>query len=161
MHGIPDCSAYTPLHGKTDFRSRGRAIQEALRTQGVYLVRQVGKTEAEAAEAVGVSRQVVNRWLKRHAEGGEEALLDGRRVSPRKGKMIAASNARAMRLRPTQEPAWAAGHYSGNRSPLRGAAERAPTKARGIAAWEAPSKRKTVRRRPYLIIKGKKNSLFL
>jgi len=38
------------------FRSRGRATREALRTQAVYLVRQVGKTQAEAAEAVGVSR---------------------------------------------------------------------------------------------------------
>ncbi len=53
-----------------------------MRTQAVYLVRQVGKTQAEAAEAVGVSCQVVNRWLQRHAEGGEEALLDARRVSP-------------------------------------------------------------------------------
>ena len=69
---------------KIDFRSRGRAAQEALRTQAVYLVRRVGKTQAEAAEAaeaVGVSRQVVNRWLKRHAQGGEEALLDGRKRS--------------------------------------------------------------------------------
>ena len=71
---------------KIDFRSRGRAAQEALRTQAVYLVRRVGKTQAEAAEAVGVSRQVVNRWLRRHAQGGDEALLDGRRVSPRKGR---------------------------------------------------------------------------
>ena len=69
-----------------DFRSRGRAAQEALRTQAVYPVRRVGKTQAEAAEAVGVSRQVVNRCLKRHAEGVEDALLDGRRVSPRKGR---------------------------------------------------------------------------
>ena len=83
---------------KIDFRSRGRATQEALRRQAVYLVRQVGKTQAAAAEAVGVSRQVVNRWLKRHAEGGEEALLDGRRVSPRKGKgLLTASEAKRVR----------------------------------------------------------------
>jgi transposase len=52
----------------------------------VYLVRIAGKTQAEAGEAVGVSRQTVNQWLKRHAKAGEPALLDGRRVSPRKGK---------------------------------------------------------------------------
>jgi len=69
-----------------DFRGLGRDAQEALRARGVYLVRTAGKTQAEAAEAVGVSRQTVNQWLKRHAKAGEPALLDGRRVSPRKGK---------------------------------------------------------------------------
>jgi transposase len=52
----------------------------------VYLVRIAGKTQTEAGEAIGVSRQTVNQWLKRHAKAGEPALLDGRRVSPRKGK---------------------------------------------------------------------------
>jgi transposase len=69
-----------------DFRGIGRDAQEALRARGVYLVRIAGKTQAEAGEAVGVSRQTVNQWLKRHAKAGEAALLDGRRVSPRKGK---------------------------------------------------------------------------
>jgi transposase len=69
-----------------DFRGLGRDTQEALRPRCVFLVHTVGKSQAEAALAVGVSRQVVNRWMKRHAKEGEAGLLDGRRVSPRKGK---------------------------------------------------------------------------
>jgi len=71
---------------KRDFRGLGRDPQEALRVRAVYLVRTLGKTQGEAAEAVGVHRQTVNQWMKRHAKAGEAALLDGRRVSPRKGK---------------------------------------------------------------------------
>ncbi len=71
---------------KKDFRGLGRDAQEALRARAVYLVVTVGKTQMEAAQAVGASRQTVNGWLKRHAKAGEPALLDGRRVSPRKGK---------------------------------------------------------------------------
>lgn len=71
---------------KQDFRSIGRDAQEALRARAVYLVETQGKTQAEAGEAVGASRQTVNLWLKRHAKAGEAALQDGRRVSARKGK---------------------------------------------------------------------------
>ena len=39
-----------------------------------------------AAQLVGVHRQTVNGWVKRHRERGGEGLLDGRRVSPRRGK---------------------------------------------------------------------------
>jgi len=69
-----------------DFRGIGRDTQEALRARAVFLVHTVGKSQAEAAEAVGVSRQTVYQWMKRHAKGGEAGLLDGRRVSARKGK---------------------------------------------------------------------------
>jgi transposase len=71
---------------KKDFRGLGRDAQEALRARAVYLVLTLSKSQTEAAEAVGASRQTVNGWLKRHATAGEPALLDGRRVSPRKGK---------------------------------------------------------------------------
>jgi transposase len=51
--------------------------------------------QGEAARAVGVHRQVVNRWLQRHQEAGAEGLLDGRRVSPRRGcGILTASQAR-------------------------------------------------------------------
>jgi transposase len=43
-------------------------------------------TRAEAARAVGVHRQTVNIWHKRYRERGEDGLLDGRRVSPRRGR---------------------------------------------------------------------------
>src|ERR1700735_3447084 len=67
-----------------DFRGLGRDAQEARRSRAVYLVRTLRKTQAEAGEAVGARRQAVIRWLKRYAALGEVALLDGRRVSPRK-----------------------------------------------------------------------------
>ena len=43
-------------------------------------------TQAEAALAVGVHRQTVNIWQQRYREQGEDGLLDGRRVSPRRGQ---------------------------------------------------------------------------
>ena len=58
---------------KKDFRGLGRNAQEALRARAVYLVVTVGKTQMEAAQAVGASRQTVNGWLKRHAKAGEPA----------------------------------------------------------------------------------------
>ena len=69
-----------------DFRSIGRAPQEALRRRAVVLVVEHGSSQAAAARAVGVQRQTVNLWLKRYRERGEAGLLDGRRVSGRKGK---------------------------------------------------------------------------
>src|SRR3954447_2646144 len=69
-----------------DFRGLGRPAQEALRRRALYLVEREGMTQAEAARAVGVHRQTVNIWRKRYRERGEDGLLDGRRVSPRRGK---------------------------------------------------------------------------
>ena len=43
-------------------------------------------TQAEAALVVGVHRQTVNIWQQRYRERGEDGLLDGRRVSPRRGR---------------------------------------------------------------------------
>jgi transposase len=69
-----------------DFRGLGRPAQEELRRRALFLVEHAGMTQAEAARAVGVHRQTVNVWHKRYRERGEEGLLDGRRVSPRRGK---------------------------------------------------------------------------
>jgi transposase len=71
---------------KKDFRSLGRDAMETLRFQAVFPVLELHKTQAEAAEAVGVSRQTVNQWLRNHATEGEKAFLDRRRISARKGK---------------------------------------------------------------------------
>jgi transposase len=68
------------------FRSIGRAAQEELRRRALYLVEQTGMTQAAAAQAVGVQRQTVNIWLQRYREKGEAGVLDGRRVSPRRGQ---------------------------------------------------------------------------
>jgi transposase len=69
-----------------DFRSIGRAAQEALRRRALFLVEQEGLSQGQAAQMVGVHRQTVNIWLKRYRQQGEEGVLDGRRVSPRRGK---------------------------------------------------------------------------
>jgi transposase len=69
-----------------DFRGLGRPAQEALRRRALYLVEREGMTQGRAALAVGVQRQTVNVWQGRYRERGEEGLLDGRRVSPRRGR---------------------------------------------------------------------------
>ena len=81
-----------------DFRSIGRAAQEALRRRAIVLVEQHGMSQAESARAVGVQRQTVNIWLKRYRKLGEAGLLDGRRMSGRKGKgALTAEEARQVR----------------------------------------------------------------
>jgi transposase len=69
-----------------DFRGLGRPAQEALRRRALFLIEREGMTQAEAALAVGVHRQTVNIWQQRYREQGEDGLLDGRRVSPRRGQ---------------------------------------------------------------------------
>src|SRR3954454_10170960 len=69
-----------------DFRSIGRPAQEELRRRAMVLVEQQGLSQGQAARVVGVHRQTVNVWLKRYRERGEEGVLDGRRVSPRRGE---------------------------------------------------------------------------
>src|SRR5918911_2960575 len=86
-----------------DFRGIGRPAQEELRRRALYLVESEGMTQAEAARAVGVHRQTVNVWHKRYRERGEGGVLDGRRVSPRRGKgLLTAEQAGQVR-------AWVAG----------------------------------------------------
>jgi transposase len=69
-----------------DFRSIGRAAQEELRRRALFLVERQDLSQGRAAQLVGVHRQTVNTWVKRYRERGEEGVLDGRRVSPRRGK---------------------------------------------------------------------------
>ena len=69
-----------------DFRSIGRAAQEELRRRALVLIEQQGLSQAQAAEVVGVQRQTVNVWLQRYRAQGADGVLDGRRVSPRRGK---------------------------------------------------------------------------
>ncbi len=71
-----------------DFRSIGRAAQEELRRRALWLIEQQGLRQGQAAQLVGVHRQTVNIWLKRYRAQGEAGVLDGRRVSPRRGKGI-------------------------------------------------------------------------
>jgi transposase len=81
-----------------DFRSIGRAAQEELRRRALFLIEHEGMSQAEAARAVGVQRQAVNIWLKRYRDQGEDGILDGRRVSPRRGKgLLTEAEARQVR----------------------------------------------------------------
>src|SRR5215218_852631 len=69
-----------------DFRGIGRAAQEELRRRALFLIEQQGLSQGQAAQMVGVHRQTVNIWLKHYRQRGEDGVLDGRRVSPRRGK---------------------------------------------------------------------------
>src|SRR3954451_19470589 len=69
-----------------DVRGIGRSAREELRRRALFLIEHEGMTQAQAALAVGVHRQTVNVWHKRYRERGEDGLLDGRRVSPGRGK---------------------------------------------------------------------------
>lgn len=63
-------------------------MQETLGHRALVLVEQQGLSQAEVALAVGVQWQTVNIWVKRFQEQGEEGVLDGRRLSPRRGKGV-------------------------------------------------------------------------
>lgn len=81
-----------------DFRGIGRAAQEALRRRALWLVEHEGLGQGEVARLVGVQRQTVNLWVKRRRERGEDGVLDGRRVSPRRGKgLLTAAQCRQVR----------------------------------------------------------------
>jgi transposase len=80
-----------------DFRKLTLATQAELRRIAVAMVR-AGKTRIEAAEAVGVNRRFVGRWVKTAAQCGEAALAGGRR-GRRPGEQQALSAAQQEGLR--------------------------------------------------------------
>src|SRR5690349_1663366 len=82
---------------KRDFRTLAPATQAELRRVAVAMVR-AGKTRIEAAEAVGVNRRFVGRWVKAAAQCGEAALAGGRR-GRRPGEQKALSAAQEEGLR--------------------------------------------------------------
>ena len=80
-----------------DFRKLAPATQAELRRVAVAMVK-AGKTRIEAAEAVGVNRRFVGRWVKVAAQRGE-AVLAGRRRGRRPGEQKALSAAQEEGLR--------------------------------------------------------------
>ncbi len=80
-----------------DFRKLAPATQAELRRVAVAMVR-AGKTRIEAAEAVGVNRRFVGRWVTAAAQCGEAALAGGRR-GRRPGEQKALSAAQQEGLR--------------------------------------------------------------
>src|SRR5690349_22991814 len=79
-----------------DFRTLSPATQAELRRVAVAMAR-AGKTRIEAAEAVGVNRRFVGRWVRAAAQCGEAALAGGRR-GRRPGEQKALSVAQEDRL---------------------------------------------------------------
>src|SRR3954447_22842851 len=73
-------------HGRTRLSRRRPPGAGGAAAAGLFLVEREGMTQAEAALAVGVRRQTVNVWPRRCRERGEGGVLDGRRVSPRRGE---------------------------------------------------------------------------
>lgn len=71
---------------RRDLRSIGRSAQEELRRRALWLIEHDGMNRGEVARAVGVHRQTVTIWVRRHREAGEDGVLDGRRISPRRCK---------------------------------------------------------------------------
>jgi transposase len=80
-----------------DFRRLTLATQAELGRIAVAMVR-AGKRRIEAAEAVGVNRRFVGRWVKAAAQYGEAALAGGRR-GRRPGEQQALSAAQQEGLR--------------------------------------------------------------
>ena len=67
-----------------------------------------------------MQRQTVNIWLRRYRAQGEDGVLDGRRVSPRRGKGLLtaeeAGKVRALARRQDPGPAQAAVRTCGPRA---------------------------------------------
>jgi transposase len=58
------------------------------RRRALFLIAQRGMSQAQAAPAVGVHRQTVNIRRMRYREQGKDGALDGRRVSPRRDRVL-------------------------------------------------------------------------
>src|ERR687886_488967 len=87
----------TGMITERDFRKLAPATQAELRRVAVAMVR-AGRTRIEAAEAVGVNRRFVGRWVQAADQAGEAALA-GRRRGRRPGEQKALSAAQEEGLR--------------------------------------------------------------
>src|SRR4051795_457907 len=87
----------TGMVTERDFRKLAPATQAELRRVAVAMVR-AGKTRIEAAEAGGVDRRCVGRWVQAAEQAGEAALA-GRRRGRRPGEQKALSAAQQEGLR--------------------------------------------------------------
>src|SRR5690349_2760536 len=86
-HSEP-CRRYGARMEARDIRSIGQAAHEERRRRALFLIERQGRSQGRAAQLVGVHRQTVNTWVKRHREQGEDGVLDRRRVSLRRGKGV-------------------------------------------------------------------------
>lgn len=80
-----------------DFRKLETAVQAELRRRAVLMV-DAGKTRHEAAEAIGVSRRFVGKWVHARDEQGD-AALDGGKRGRRSGEQMVLTAKVAERIR--------------------------------------------------------------
>ena len=73
-------------HGRTGLSWHRSAGTGGAASAGPLADRAAGTEPGRGGAVVGVQRQTVNIWLRRYREQGEDGVLDGRRVSPRRGK---------------------------------------------------------------------------
>ncbi len=71
-----------------DFRKIGKGAQGEVRRRAIVMLRDLKLSQSETARALGVSRQTVNTWAKRHDALGEQGLEDHRRNRHRRGAGI-------------------------------------------------------------------------
>ena len=62
-----------------DARTLDATTQEQLRLRAIHAIEELGMTQQQAADLVGVTRQSVNAWMKAYREGGQSALRSHRR----------------------------------------------------------------------------------
>jgi transposase len=80
-----------------DFRGLDSATQAELRRLAMTMLLD-GKTQQEAADAVGVTRQIVSEWKSRYDEQGDVAL-DGKKRGRRPGEQKALDTKQETRIR--------------------------------------------------------------
>jgi transposase len=81
---------------KPDARSLSSEAQEDLRRR-VFAAVQQGMSQSQAARVFGVSRQIVNTWVRRVEQGGAGALKAGQRGRPREPRLAAHQAATTVR----------------------------------------------------------------
>jgi transposase len=85
------------MAAERDFRGLDAATQAELRRRAVAMVH-AGATQQQAADAVGVTRQIVSGWVKLHAEGGDAALA-GKKRGRRPGEQKSLKPSQEARIR--------------------------------------------------------------
>jgi transposase len=86
-----------------DARSLPSVAQEDLRRKAIKAV-QEGKTQDEAAQLFGVTRQTVGKWIKAYRERGSTGLQAGRKGRPQGGSLAPRQEAQVIRAITDRHP---------------------------------------------------------
>jgi transposase len=77
-----------------DARLLSAEVLEALRLRALHGC-ELGFTEADVADLLGVARETVSRWRSAYAQGGTDALPQGHRGRPKgSGRLLSDDQAR-------------------------------------------------------------------